>query len=239
MSLNKFVLKWGDFWAPAVLSFLQQTWFGDNRETYFLAQARGGSWLVDFLFQGLEFLAFVRMNTLTYEWSLGSSYEPIRNLVVGFLATVGGACATAANHPSADGKLLYWIFQLFFIHKKDRGKVRRKKKLPFIKTCPGTNVLTCFSFLARTNSKNFSLFTSFHVWTPSTYYKQWSQPGRKSGTTSAEALDIKNEHQNWRKSVQGHAFLHSCGFKSTPQKNHRIQSSLWCFVHKTNRMMKC
>lgn len=95
------------------------------------------------------------MTTLTYEWSLGPHYEPITGLVFNVLATLGGAFTTAANGLPADCGLLYWIFQLFFIHKKEgEGKSERKKVLPFIKTCPGMKTLTCCSsFPACINSK--------------------------------------------------------------------------------------
>lgn len=102
-------------------------------------------------------------------------HEPIRSLVVGVLATVGGACAAAANHIPADCGLLYWIFQLFFIHKKEReGKLEKKKETSIHKkTCPGTKSPDMFVFFsARTNSKNFTLFTSLHVSTSSSYEKQ-------------------------------------------------------------------
>lgn len=119
VSLNKFTVRSWEFLGPAVLSFLQQTWFGDKEGgASCLARARWASWLVDFLFQGLEFLAFVRMNTLTYEWSLGSLYEPIRRLVAGLLATVGGACAAAANHLPAGCGLFILDFPVVFHSQK-------------------------------------------------------------------------------------------------------------------------
>lgn len=112
----------------------------------FLPRISEGSWLVHFLFQELEFHAFVQMNTLTYEWSLYSFNGPIRNLVFRLLATRGGAWTSPANQVFAQGRVLYWTFQLFFIHKKARGE-SLKKTPPFIKTCPGMKSWHVFLFL--------------------------------------------------------------------------------------------
>lgn len=217
MSLREFALQWGDFWAPAVLSFLHQTWFGDNRGDLLFWRA---SWLVDFLFQGLEFLAFVRMNALTYEWSLGSLCEPIRSAAAGILATVGGACAAAANQRPSDCGLLFWIFQLFFIHKKREGKL---EKTSIHKNLPWHESPDMFFFFCPDKLKELHfvyLISSLpHPPLPRMTSNDRSQAG-KSGTTSAGALYIKKkkERQNWRESEQENALLHSCGFKSAPQE---------------------
>lgn len=83
----------------------------------------------------------------------------------GLLATVGGACTAAANQTGCWllSFFLYRIFQLFFIHKKrERGKGRKKKKLPFIKTCPGTKSPDMFFFFCPDKLKelHFVYFTS-------------------------------------------------------------------------------
>lgn len=117
------------------------------------------------------------MNTPTYEWSLGSLCEPIRSLVVELLATVGGACAPAANHVAAHCGLLYWIFQLFFIHKKQRGKVRKNtsihKNLPWHES-PDMFFYSC---LDKLKEPRFVYLISCLC--ASTYGKQWLQPCRR------------------------------------------------------------
>lgn len=76
---------------------------------------------------------------------------PITGPVVGNLATVGGARAATANQLPADWRLLYRIFQLFFIHKKrDRGKVRKggeKKTTSIHKNLPWHESPDMFFFL--------------------------------------------------------------------------------------------
>lgn len=97
------------------------------------------------------------------------------------------------NSQSSAGRLRAFIldFPVVFHSQKERGKVR--KTLPFIKTCPGMKDLTCFSFSARTNSKNFTLFTSFYVSTPLLMISSDHNKTGKSGTTSARALYLKSD----------------------------------------------
>lgn len=105
--------------------FCSRSNFGETRSSR-SAPLDGSDWWVSS--EGLEFLAFVRLNSLTSEWSLGSRCEPIRYLIVGVLATMGGADTRAANELWADCGFFYCIFQLFFIHKKGRGERERRKK---------------------------------------------------------------------------------------------------------------
>lgn len=101
--------------------------------------AKRMSWLVDFFFQELEFLAFVHMNTHTYEWSLGlPPHEPIRSAVMWILATTGGACAAAANRLPA---FILDFPVVFHSQKTHRERKLGGKNPPFIKTCPGTKLL--------------------------------------------------------------------------------------------------
>lgn len=89
---STFTSKCGDFERQLCCHSSNRHVFGDKSgDLLFSLGARRSSWLVHFLFQGLEFLPFVRLNTQTYEWSLGSLHEPITSRTVGFLATVGGA----------------------------------------------------------------------------------------------------------------------------------------------------
>lgn len=130
--------------GPAVLSFLLQT-----GRLAFLA-----SWLADFFFQELEFLAFVCMNTPTYEWRLGSLFDPIRSLVVGILATVGGACLAAAN-PLPAGCGLYAGFSSCFSFTKRREGTLEKRSSAIHKNLPWHESPHMF----------FTLFSSSHVFT--------------------------------------------------------------------------
>lgn len=169
---------------------------GGNKhgDSIFLLGTRRASWLVHFLFQGLEFLAFVRMNALTYEWSLAS---PAR-----------------ANHqrrardPSNNGRgvwrssqscarLLFWIFQLFFIHKKERRKVRdrEKKTPPFIKKKPvlARRVLTCFSFFQLGWTPRTWLCLPQHTSLGFWKTDKAEQLGRKVAQTTAGTLYISSK----------------------------------------------
>lgn len=151
----------------------------------------------------VEFLAFVQMNTLTYEWSLGCFYKPIKGAVARLLATVGGACPTAANHLSADCGLLYWIFQLFFIHKKTERESQKKASIH--KTCPGTKVLTCFSSPAPTNSRAslcFYLVSCLYASTYGEHQEKWAYLRER-------VLYIKQPH-NKDADVNQFRDMHSC-----------------------------
>lgn len=143
-----------------------------NMETglFFAGSARAQR-LAHFLFQRLEFLlAFVRMNALTYEWSLvipPPASQPINAAVPGNLATVGGACAASSQSHAV---FFYSGFSSCFSFtkkKRERRKVtdgereEEKNAIHKKKSAPARKVLTCFSFFsARMNSKNLTLFTS-------------------------------------------------------------------------------
>lgn len=83
------------------------------------------------------------------------------------ITPVGGA--EGARQPISCW-VLFWLFQLFFIHKK-RERKRARKGAPFIKTCPGTKTpdmffslslffknfdsrLCCFKMKNRQNRRN-------------------------------------------------------------------------------------
>lgn len=110
--------------------------------------ARDGarSWLVDFLFQGLKFLVFVRMNTLTYEWSLAS---PTRtNQKPGSRGPSNHRRGLQRSSQSAPDRLQAFIldFPVVFHSQKERGKVRKKNPSIHKKTCPGTKSPDMFLF---------------------------------------------------------------------------------------------
>lgn len=92
-----------------------------------------GSWLVHFLFQGLEFLAFVRLNTLTYEWSLGS---PVRaNQKPRILDPSNQGRSLRSSSQSAPGAFIQDFPVVFHSQKEREGKLEKKtsihKNLPW------------------------------------------------------------------------------------------------------------
>lgn len=190
----------------------------------FLARARWGSWLVDFLFQGLEFLAFVRMNTLTYEWSLAS---PTRaNQKPGSRGPSNRGRGLRRSSQSYPGRLRAFILDfpvVFHSQKRERGKVRKKKKLPFIKKpALARKVLTCLSFFPPGRTQRTSLCLPHIMSLPPLLMKSSDKAGKQKQvapasagslyiSTKTDAIHLKN--------------MHSCileVLKSAPHENHRI-----------------
>lgn len=170
--------------------------------------ARDGesSWLVDFLFQGLKFLVFVRMNTLTYEWSLASP-TPTNQKSGSQGPSNHGRGLQRSSQLAADRLQAFILdFPVVFHSQKERGKVRKKKILPFIKKpALAQNVLTCFCFFHPDELQELHF-----VYLVSCLYLFCSWKAVKTVKRGSSAL---HSHQIWHNSAQEYALLHSWGFK--------------------------
>lgn len=215
-------MKFSDIWMISVLSFLQ--WFcfwGIIKRLAFLARIR--SFMI-----GSFPLSGARISSLCpHEYTdlwMKSRFLQSANQKPGCPAPSNKGAELGPQQPIVSQHtrgVSDWTFQLFFIHKKERGESSEKNKtLPFIKTCPGMKPRRVF----LSNSKNFSLFTSLRVSTP----PFMTRSDRREKHSPPRPPNIK---MCIRTDVNQPGVMHACGSLSPHTQSHRISSPPWSFVH--------